>query len=222
MIERSIEAKPDESKLDKILFEEFQTKTKKEFLKNQNVMSKFQLDTVQNSRKAKKEIELTIDVKMKEIFKHITKALTDSLAKSMTAENNGEPIDGKQVKAVLDLLSDQVNQIGEDIHEVDVKHYKALEQLKMEMNFSSLLFMVNEKADVKKLDEIEQRLLVDIRVNMDKGDDNDTQIMKMKSWLERLTEVVARMEIIVKMNYPLAIQEAVGSGKKCLSCGNDK
>ena len=48
---------------------------------------------------------------------------------------------------------------------------------------------------------------------------NEEELGRLKEWLERLTEIVAKIEITVKMNYPLAIQEAVNQGKKCLSCG---
>ena len=91
------------------------------------------------------------------------------------------------------------------MHNIDVKYDKMIEDLKKEMNFSSLMYMVTEKADMSSVNQIKKELQDQIWQNQEKGEDNKSGIHKLWAWVERLTDVVAWVEIIVKMNFPLAI-----------------
>ena len=51
----------------------------------------------------------------------------------------------------MNILGDQVQQIVEDLHRIDIKYDKIIEDLKKEMNFSSLMYMVTEKADMSSV-----------------------------------------------------------------------
>ena len=122
----------------------------------------------------------------------------------------------------MDLLCSQVETLVNEIHSLDLKYDWVIENLKKEMNFSSLIFMVNEKADNKYVKEIKYEIDQKIRDLKDLGSENEKKTRKLWTWTEKLTEVLAKVETIVKMNFPLAIQKVVMSDEKCLSCGVNK
>lgn len=73
------------------------------------------------------------------------------------------------------------------------------------MNFSSLLYMVNCKAEMTWVREIKSEIDSKIFENKQLGLENQEKIKKLWLWTEKLTEVLAKVETIVKINYPLAL-----------------
>ena len=67
--------------------------------------------------------------------------------KSIAKNTTGGTGDAK----AMGILADQVQSIVDDLHNIDVKYDKMIEDLKKEMNFSSLMYMVTEKADMSSV-----------------------------------------------------------------------
>jgi len=65
--------------------------------------------------------------------------------------------------------------------------------------------MVNIKADTTYVKEIKEELDKKIHENKILGLENSNKIKKLWAWTEKLTEVLAKIETIVKINYPLAL-----------------
>lgn len=88
---------------------------------------------------------------------------------------------------------------------IDQWFNQAIEDLKNEMNFSSLIYMVNCKAETTYVRDIKNELDSKIFDNWQLSLENQEKLKKLRNWVEKLTEVLAWVETIVKVNYPLAL-----------------